>query len=211
MIGRMIRAVRDKAVSSIAGAMMSEYLQTSSRGENGSPAPDSSPQNGSTAAASENAAKTVEMQQIERLEYRCKRFFDVIVSIENERDTWRKMFYEEGAAHLSAQYKYEEAIVNGRNMVKNAVDLINQYRKLANEPSMENPFKDLAEPPIGQVAAFEDLLRRLQNDSPKSFDYVQQAIAEKKKWAKEDEKPGAILDPEARPYTNPNEQWRSTT
>jgi len=174
------------AAGLVAGALVEDWSKKSP--ENGSS--EKPLQNGGNydpeAVAAEHITKL--NRRIEELESRCKRFFDIIASIENERNRWQKMFHDEASGHLKAQYVYEQSLITERGMLAEAVEIINKYRKKNNEPPMERPFNELHGYPVGEHNAYLALMDKMNHEAPSSFDYVKHSIELIDTWKQIDDK-----------------------
>ncbi len=79
-------------------------------------------------------------------------YFRVVRDFELERDTWKKMYMNDGRAHQQAQAMLERALEQCRYAVRRCLTVLNEYRQKAGE----QPVKDVVEisaPPVGLAAA----------------------------------------------------------
>jgi hypothetical protein len=93
-------------------------------------------------------------------------FFEIIESMEKERNQWRDMYYEQSRAHLRGQVVLEGSIERLGELVSGLVKVVNLYRK------------DKGEEPIDTAARLKDLITNTSVEYQKQLDALEAAAPE---------------------------------
>ncbi len=109
---------------------------------------------------------------IEDLKRRNREYFDVIASIEKERNSWIDLFYEQASEHLAAQTMLETQLINIRRQAVRAIQMLNEKRK---KDGLE-PIKSTSDllpydgEPVGLAEKYAIRMKELHDAMPKKID-----------------------------------------
>lgn len=102
-------------------------------------------------------------------ERRATELFAVVEQVLAERDQWRDMWHAHGREHVAAQAILEQALVDVRVALRNALVTINAYRRKEGQEPL--PFGvEPGEKPVGSAAKFKAMLEQCIREAPEPTD-----------------------------------------
>ncbi len=66
---------------------------------------------------------------------RSEEYFALIAAMEQQRDQWKRKFFDEGAAHVQAQAILESHLDRAYNQIRRSMTIIKAYRQKLGEPT----------------------------------------------------------------------------
>jgi hypothetical protein len=109
-----------------------------------------------------------------RAERRAKEYFDIIESIEKERNAWVEMYRVQASEHLNAQSMLETALMESRRQMARAIHMLNKARKEAGLDEVKLP-SDLLPydgEPVGTAERYAKKMTELASNMPNLIDGV---------------------------------------
>ena len=102
-------------------------------------------------------------------------YFALIERILAQRDVWKDMFNEHSREHLAGQTLLEVKLNETRQMLGNALRMLNRYRADKKEPPVDGPMAlEPDAPPIGTAEAFAKKMAALLAAAPGDVDGVKE-------------------------------------
>lgn len=101
----------------------------------------------------------------------CREYFEVIESMQEDRDRWKEMFLEQARQHQTAQAMLENALVDARQKAVMLIQIVNKTRD-------EKGLKPIAwdckveDPPLGTSREYGKSMQALEGAAPTPVDGV---------------------------------------